>query len=482
MGQDDVHHPACPFCPFSDLDDTFVAQHIEYCHPEAVGQTEPTSGENGDEDRSTPIYQQPQMPGGENVYIKCSQSNGEILPSAEISYHLDIHAAEDFAVDNAPSIYSKRSVTVSKVQNPILPRSHNRTGDDKVPEDPCNVSAQPRVRRGSPDSSSTGNEVTSPLLANVSHPGSVKRLGVLYPDWKYLGIALTGAQRAELGPYAHEKRMPTWLRRLLEQGAKKTQSNIIGPDGKLSRLDTTDNEASNVIPVLSQLCEQDKSVQRAVFCSPNVRQISKMPREGGFCGYRNIQMLISYIQGSHISGHERFTETLPTILQLQDMIEHAWDMGFNSVGRAETGGIRGTRKYIGTPEAQALFLSLGIDCEASSIGESRDSHAHDALYAAVAAYFRCACSLDGDEKVFLTNLPPIYLQHHGHSLTIVGFEIRDDGGANLLVFDPMFKIPRPMRRLNGPSTLVSLDPTKILKAYRRGTAYLQKYKVFELLK
>ncbi|KAK9552033.1 hypothetical protein V6Z77_008146 [Aspergillus fumigatus] len=386
------------------------------------------------------------MPGGENVYIKCSQSN-------------------DFAVDNAPSIYSKRSVTVSKVQNPILPRSHNRTVDDKVPEDPCNVSAQPRVRRGSPDSSSTGNEVTSPLLANVSHPGSVKRLG-----------------RAELGPYAHEKRMPTWLRRLLEQGAKKTQSNIIGPDGKLSRLDTTDNEASNVIPVLSQLCEQDKSVQRAVFCSPNVRQISKMPREGGFCGYRNIQMLISYIQGSHISGHERFTETLPTILQLQDMIEHAWDMGFNSVGRAETGGIRGTRKYIGTPEAQALFLSLGIDCEASSIGESRDSHAHDALYAAVAAYFRCACSLDGDEKVFLTNLPPIYLQHHGHSLTIVGFEIRDDGGANLLVFDPMFKIPRPMRRLNGPSTLVSLDPTKILKAYRRGTAYLQKYKVFELLK
>lgn len=67
-------------------------------------------------------------------------------------------------------------------------------------------------------------------------------------------------------------------------------------------------------------------------------------------------------------------------------------------------------------------------------------------------------------------------------MTIVGFEIRDDGGANLLVFDPMFKIPRPMRRLNGPSTLVSLDPTKILKAYRRGTAYLQKYKVFELLK
>jgi hypothetical protein len=276
--------------------------------------------------------------------------------------------------------------------------------------------------------------------------------------------------------------MPAWLRRLLEQGAKKTQSNIIGPDGKLSKLETTDNEASNVISVLSQLCEQDKSVQRAFFCSPNVRQISKMPREGGFCGYRNIQMLISYIQESHISGYEYFSETLPTILQLQDMIESAWDMGFNSVGRAETGGIRGTRKYIGTPEAQALFLSLGIDCEAGSIGETGEMRAHDALYAAVAAYFRCACSLDGDDKVFLTNLPPIYLQHHGHSLTIVGFEIRGDGGANLLVFDPMFKIPLAVRRLSGPRTIASLDPTKVLKAYRRGTTYLQKYKVFELLK
>jgi hypothetical protein len=133
-------------------------------------------------------------------------------------------------------------------------------------------------------------------------------------------------------------------------------------------------------------------------------------------------------------------------------------------------------------QAQALFLSLGIDCEAGSIGETGEMRAHDALYAAVAAYFRCACSLDGDDKVFLTNLPPIYLQHHGHSLTIVGFEIRGDGGANLLVFDPMFKIPLAVRRLSGPRTIASLDPTKVLKAYRRGTTYLQKYKVFELLK
>ena len=41
-------------------------------------------------------------------------------------------------------------------------------------------------------------------------------------------------------------------------------------------------------------------------------------------------------------------------------VEKAWDKGINSRGRAETGGIRGTRKYIGTPEAQAMFVGLGI--------------------------------------------------------------------------------------------------------------------------
>ena len=65
-------------------------------------------------------------------------------------------------------------------------------------------------------------------------------------------------------------------------------------------------------------------------------------------------------------------------------------------------------------------------------------------------------------------------------MTIVGFEIRDNGSANLLVFDPMYKTSPAMERLIGSSSKPS-DPTRLLKAYRRGTSYLQKYKVFELL-
>lgn len=66
-------------------------------------------------------------------------------------------------------------------------------------------------------------------------------------------------------------------------------------------------------------------------------------------------------------------------------------------------------------------------------------------------------------------------------MTIVGFEVRSNGTANLLVFDPMFKTSPAMQRLIGTSAR-SDDPARLLKAYRRGTPYLQKYKLFELLK
>lgn len=66
-------------------------------------------------------------------------------------------------------------------------------------------------------------------------------------------------------------------------------------------------------------------------------------------------------------------------------------------------------------------------------------------------------------------------------MTVVGFEIRADGSANLLVFDPMFKTSPAMKRFIQSSAKPS-DPTRLLKAYRRGTTYLQKYKLFEILK
>lgn len=88
---------------------------------------------------------------------------------------------------------------------------------------------------------------------------------------------------------------------------------------------------------------------------------------------------------------------------------------------------------------------------------------------------------DPYQKVYQTDLPPIYFQHPGHSLTIIGLEIRRTGSMNLLVLDPMFKTSPGIARLIGHRFEAPV-PEKLLKAYRRGDAYLGKYNSFELLK
>ena len=146
--------------------------------------------------------------------------------------------------------------------------------------------------------------------------------------------------------------MPSWLRKQLEAGAKSLVANKIGRDGCVVRIETKANETRGTISVLGTLCEQDSSSSRVYLCHPDVHHIVKMAREGGFCGYRNIQMMISFIRNTKLNGYQYFRESIPSILELQDAIETAWDRGINDFGRIETGGIRGTRKFIGTSEVR----------------------------------------------------------------------------------------------------------------------------------
>ncbi|RAH48341.1 C78 family peptidase [Aspergillus brunneoviolaceus CBS 621.78] len=440
--------PTCPFCPFSDADSNFVMEHVESCHPDNdIRASNRANRQYADHHLVMQHRQQFSLPGFQDGqpdgYIDCPCGCGETVMEAELPSHLDLHAAEEIALEE------DSTRPPNELSEPARTTHKQCIGTSSLPKLSLKGSEPLTVSAG---------------LENCVLTGGIKRLG-----------------RSELGPHANEKRMPAWLRRVLEKGPKPILTNTLSSNGALRKAETFENELTDVISVLARLCDRDKSVQRAFFCSSMVHQISKIPREGGFCGYRNIQMLITYIKNARLLGYECFSGELPTILQLQDMIENAWDKGFNSVGRIETGGIRGTRKYIGTPEAQALFSSLGILCVANSIGPTESMRAHDALFMNVASYFRDSRNLEREDKVISTDLPPIYFQHQGHSMTIVGFEIRDNGSANLLVFDPMFKAPPAIRRLKDTPGL-NPDPARILKGYRRGTAYLQKYTAFELLK
>ena len=149
--------------------------------------------------------------------------------------------------------------------------------------------------------------------------------------------------------------MPLWLRKQLEAGTKVKIVNQIGRDGRILQVRSVANEISGIIHVLAQLCEQDSSNSKVYLCHPEVKHVVKMAREGGFCGYRNIQMMISYIQDAGSDGCQTFSGRIPSILEIQDIIEGAWDKGINDSGRIETGGIKGTRKFIGTPEVTQGF-------------------------------------------------------------------------------------------------------------------------------
>lgn len=309
---------------------------------------------------------------------------------------------------------------------------------------------------------------------------------------------LTSRQRDELGPYAWEEQMPNWLYKQLDKGPNVTTVNRLGRDGRLQRHEVVENQTPGIVPVLAQLCAADRSVEEAYLCHPSVQHVGKMAREGSFCGYRNIQMLISYIQGAAARGHDRFPGRVPGILRLQDAIERAWDKGINDIGRAQTGGIKGTRKYIGTPEvdvapislqrfseahciqAQALCLSLSIPCDVNVFSDKPNGpQAYEQLLSAVEQYFEPAVR-DADFKVHKTLLPPIYLQQPGHSLTIVGLEKRRDGTSNLLAFDPTFRTSPSMNALVGRSSIRTARP-EVLGAYRRGQAQLRRHRDFEVL-
>ncbi|KFA62614.1 hypothetical protein S40285_05162 [Stachybotrys chlorohalonatus IBT 40285] len=255
--------------------------------------------------------------------------------------------------------------------------------------------------------------------------------------------------------------MPGWL------------SSLLKKKGEVS--------SEGVLPVLRQLLEQCSSTEYAYLCHPYVAHVSKIRGEGGFCGYRNIQMLVSYIVSTRATGSERFGDRFPTVFEIQDLIENAWDMGINSHGRQETGGIKGTRKYIGTPEAQALFCSLSIPCAVQAVRDEDSKQAGTRMLDVVENYFRQGVH-NGTAKLRLTALPPIYFQRRGHSMTIIGLEKLTNGQAQLLVFDPTFRdSPSIQELIDKDFQYKASTVDRMLRPYRRSLRDLRHYREFELL-
>ncbi|KAJ4366936.1 hypothetical protein N0V83_007466 [Neocucurbitaria cava] len=510
----DMERLECPMCDFTVpmTDEYFLQLHFEQAHT-----TDSPFVIQDDPESQPPLL--PQSPSSKRKHVADTPSSdeeentvacpepqcGEVVLLSDYNDHLDYHAAESLSFDEATGKYHSHHSSAT-MKDPAIARrpdtglskdaflEHNF--DTDLPEAlKRNESHGRRIKKHSHRKRSNTNSSEKSTLSRsittfnpfakldktVKPPSKSARLGVSVARTTVRPASANISQKSELGPHAWEDRMPRWLHDQLDAGPKITVVNRIGRDGRLIKQEQVQNETPGIIPILAQLSALDHSVKNAYYCHPSTLHIGKTPKEGGFCGYRNIQMLLSYIQGAKAQGHEEFPGRTPGILKLQDLIERAWDKGINTIGRVQTGGIRDTRKYIGTPEAQAFCLSSEINCAVETFCDSKDHsiEAHESLLAAIERYFLQAAVSDGS-NVYKTLLPPIYLQQPGHSLTIVGFERRRDGQCNLVVFDPMYNTSPAMLKLIGRKNIKTARP-EVLHAYRRGARQLKKHASFEIL-
>ncbi|KAK0364917.1 hypothetical protein LTR91_022751 [Friedmanniomyces endolithicus] len=275
--------------------------------------------------------------------------------------------------------------------------------------------------------------------------------------------------------------------------------------------ETDTNTLPAVLPQLSRLLSHSPNLQQAFLSHPSTPQVWKIfPTEGQWCGYRNLQMLLLALPSvlpatSPVLREPEFLKTKFTIPQLQSLIESAWTQGFNAHSRDQLGGrLVGTTTFIGTPEAEALLLSLGVPCTGHVF---KGPEAWIELLDSVEEYFSSSCALsappDGkavkaisDEtplkcegnggSVISTTRPPIFLQRPGHSITIIGLSRSTSGKRHLLVFDPAWSPPSALRRRGGGGNEA---PTCgecegwaakwMLRQYRKGGRYLGRWREFE---
>ncbi|KPI36750.1 Zinc finger with UFM1-specific peptidase domain protein [Cyphellophora attinorum] len=438
----------CPFCPIRRRDFDELEQHVQTTHFDQI--EAPPDSKDGQSDLSD--AELAQLLAFEEAGIPAELAQEQLLRDASTST-----PNNDSDADLWIDCFCGERILLEEID--MHSDMHKLEFEDgEGPED----------HKSSAASSSNGYSSTysdapiappQSLLASLPNGAKARRLG-----------------KSELGPYAYEDRMPNWLHEMLSNNVGVTLEEVHTGSRKY-RYSALANETSLLIPKLQALSRADNSVIRSAFCKPVVNHVSKLPKEGGFCGYRNIQMMISYIRGSHLQDKSRmFKGSLPTIFELQHAIESAWDAGFNAVGRVETGGIKNTRKYIGTSEASALFQSKGIACRAESFTDTKGSSACDAMLACMTDYF-------SKRSEGRTNLAPVYLQYKGHSLTCVGFEevaTQDGTDTNLMIFDPMYRIPQGLKKM---SVDASKPESKLhfLRAFRYPRQRFKRFKEFELL-
>ncbi|CAF0817583.1 unnamed protein product [Rotaria sp. Silwood1] len=202
-----------------------------------------------------------------------------------------------------------------------------------------------------------------------------------------------------------------------------------------------ESRSTGIIPILLRL-PMGNLMDRCL-CRPGCDHVSATWLDQGWaCGYKNFQMLLSSLRhdpqySMHLFGHEAVNQTnrdIPSVSYLQKLIETAWTAGFDSEGREQFNKhLINSSKWIGPTEIMACLANLNIKTELFDFHQPKTinkSNAYKYLFEWIRQYFQ-------QQQENRNNIiHPLYLQHEGHSRTIVGYEQFHNGNIRLLIFDP----------------------------------------------
>ncbi|KAK2943429.1 putative Zinc finger-containing ubiquitin peptidase 1 [Blattamonas nauphoetae] len=157
---------------------------------------------------------------------------------------------------------------------------------------------------------------------------------------------------------------------------------------------------------------------------------------GWGCGYRNTAMMYSCVRRLPAFQQHFRTYGFPdhlTLQNVQEIMEMSWKAGFDPDGKNQLQGkVYGRSKWIGATDVWSFFHFLRVPMKIVDVQSGADN-----LIKWITNYFLERAT--GDKMVTVGTgpprpfCPPLYLQGHDHSLTIVGV-VPDE--EVLIVFDP----------------------------------------------
>ncbi|XP_071955252.1 zinc finger-containing ubiquitin peptidase 1-like [Antedon mediterranea] len=198
-----------------------------------------------------------------------------------------------------------------------------------------------------------------------------------------------------------------------------------------------------VVKLYQYYCKGVDGVPSVRLCADQTSHYGSSPGDKGWgCGYKNIQILMTAMCNDPRFKKSVFNDStnMPSISKIQHLIEKAWSEGYDPQGKEQLGGkLCNTRKWIGATEVVALFTSLKVRCKLIDFHKpAGPNRTHPQLFDWIKQYFGSSLALGSlfNKMAICSNKLPLYLQHEGHSRTIIGYEQLKDKSIRLLLFDP----------------------------------------------